>query len=379
MEKSNAGLRGRRATALLDVQPECSRDTIEINGAFGALPKPIRDVFATPTDTDLLSDVLAALRVDSSGLCVGELREPWAVQIVDFPMPHSWTVLEGTVWMQWAGMAPIAFHRGDTFLFPRGIGRTSCVLASSIDVRPVALHDVWRQAELQGYEPGASSRHPQYLRWGGTGNLTRIVSTVFTFRDRQLSPLIAALPELMVVRAAEAEGGGELIDAMMRFTLGSENTDLSGYRTLAKQIAQLLLTLVVRANSLSDRNSSLGWLAGLGDPQIARVLARIYREPDRRWTVAALARAAGMSRSVFAERFLTRVGQTPMRYLRAWRMHLASEALAGGSATVTMLAQDLGYQSEAAFRTAFRSATGQPPREFRRNAEIVQCKRQKKT
>jgi AraC family transcriptional regulator, alkane utilization regulator len=332
------------------------------------LPEPVLDSLTPPTDTDLLSDVLAALRVDSSALCLCELREPWGVQIDDLPMSISWTVLEGTVWMQRPDMKPIAFHRGDTLLLPRGIARRPCVLGSSTEVRPVLARDLWRQAELQGFELGGSRRHPQYLRWGGAGRLTRVVSTAFTFHDRQLSPLITALPEMMAVRASETEGGGEFIDALMRFALGSENAELPGYSALNVQTAQLLLALVVRAYALSNRNDSLGWLAGLGDPQTARVIASIYREPGRGWTVAALARIAGLSRSVFAERFLARVGQTPMQYLRAWRMHLACEALAGGNATVTMLAHDLGYRSEAAFRLAFRRVTGQPPREFRRHA-----------
>ncbi len=368
MERGSARSRACRPTGFQERPTAEPRDGATIRGTGAALPQSVADTLKPATETDLLSAVLAALRVDASGLCLLEFREPWGVQIDDLPLSHSWTVLDGTVWMQRPGTEPIAFHRGDTFLWPRGINRASCILASSIAVKPVPARDLWLEAELEGFELNGSSRHPQCLRWGGTGSLTRVVSTVFTFHNRQLSPLIAALPELMVVRAAETEGGGELIDALIRFTLGSESAALAGYSALVTQTAQLLLALVVRANALSNLNNSLGWLAGLGDPQIARALASIYHEPERSWTLAALASTAGMSRSVFAERFLARVGQTPMQYLRAWRMHLAGNALAGGNATITTLAQDLGYQSEAAFRAAFRRVTGVPPREFRRNA-----------
>lgn len=130
---------------------------------------------------------------------------------------------------------------------------------------------------------------------------------------------------------------------------------------LATQTAKLLLFHVIRKYALSVDNSTVGWLAGLCDPPIARALSSIHREPALHWSVAALARAAGLSRSVFAERFVARVGQTPMQYLRAWRMHLAREALSSGRTTVTELARDLGYQSEAAFR-ATSAGTHPSPR-----------------
>lgn len=131
---------------------------------------------------------------------------------------------------------------------------------------------------------------------------------------------------------------------------------------------QALLALIIRQHALSNDSSASGWLAGLGDPHIARALTCIHRQPDRDWTVTALSQAAELSRSLFAKRFLERVGQTPKRYLRDWRLHLAGEALASGHVTVAALTQKLGYRSEAAFRTAFRHATGQSPREFRRRA-----------
>lgn len=321
----------------------------------------------------MLSDVLASLQVDSSALYVFDFHEPWGVEIDDLPVSFSWTVVEGTVWMTSPGADPIAFHRGDTFLLPRGTGHKSYVLASSTEVSPVRGQDLWRQAQLQGFEPGTRMTGPMHVRWDGEGRLTRVVSAAFGFNDRQLGPLIAALPELIAVRAVEA--GAEFIDILLRFPLSREGADQPGFSALATQTAQLLLIHAVRTYALSIGNEALGWLAGLGDCRIARALTCIHREPERSWTVAGLARTAGLSRSRFAERFQARVGQTPMQYLCAWRMHLAREALARGNTSVTVLAQDLGYQSDAAFRAAFRRITGQPPREFRREAQTQRSKR----
>lgn len=315
-------------------------------------------------ETDLLGEMLASLRVDSSALYVFDFHEPWGVLVDELPIALSWTVMEGSVWMMSPGAEPIVFHRGDTFLLPRGTGRRSYVLASSPEATPIPGEQLWRDAQLVGFEPGARIGRPMHMRWGGDGACTRVISTAFGFSDRQLGPLVEALPEVIVVRAAET--GAEFIDVLLRFPFGRSQTPEPGFSVLAAHTAQLLLVHVVRTYALSLGAGRLGWLAGLGDPPIARALACIHREPEHAWTVAALARAAGLSRSRFAERFSERVGQTPMQYLRTWRIHLAREALTRGTTRVTDLGQDLGYQSDAAFRAAFRRLTGQPPRAFRR-------------
>ena len=73
-----------------------------------------------------------------------------------------------------------------------------------------------------------------------------------------------------------------------------------------------------------------------------------------------------MSRSVLAERFAHFVGLPPMQYLTQWRMQVAARLLADGSAKVSAVGRDVGYDSEAAFSRAFKKATGVPPARWRR-------------
>lgn len=315
---------------------------------------------------DLLSDVLDALRVEESLFCMFEFGDPWGVELEHMPLAMTWTVIEGTVWLLSPDSEPIAFHPGDTFLLPRGIVEKPYVFASSPDIEPRCAQDLWREAELQGFELGSHSGRRHHVRWGGPGKPTRVISTAFGYGDRGMSPLVSVLPELLFARASEKRGA--LADVMFRLVLAGESDVQPGLAALVRQIAQTLSVLVVRTHALSSDNRASGWLAGLGDSHISRALASIHREPGHDWTLTALARSAGLSRSLFAERFLARVGQTPKRYLRSWRMHLAREALAGGNVGVAALAHKLGYQSEAAFRKAFQDATGRPPLQFRRRA-----------
>jgi len=108
-----------------------------------------------------------------------------------------------------------------------------------------------------------------------------------------------------------------------------------------------------------------GWLAGLRDSAIGRVLALLHGDPARAWTMEDLARQAGMSRAVLAERFAGLVGMPPMRYLALWRMQLAARHLADGAAKIAAVAHEVGYESEAAFSRAFKRTTGRSPAAWR--------------
>ena len=56
-----------------------------------------------------------------------------------------------------------------------------------------------------------------------------------------------------------------------------------------------------------------------------------------------------------------------MQYLANWRMQLGAGLLRQGHAKVATIAQEVGYESEAAFARAFKRLVGQPPAAWRRS------------
>jgi len=129
-------------------------------------------------------------------------------------------------------------------------------------------------------------------------------------------------------------------------------------------LAQLVLVQALRAH-LATLQQPPGWLGGIGDPRIGKALACLHGEPARAWTVEALARAAGMSRTAFANRFRRLAGTTPLDYLSEWRMTMARRALASGDESIADIAARVGYRSDTAFNAAFKRAHGQSPGRFR--------------
>jgi AraC-like DNA-binding protein len=139
-----------------------------------------------------------------------------------------------------------------------------------------------------------------------------------------------------------------------------------GGSLIVQQLAHMMLVQALRLHLAEGAHGGASWLAALTDPQLHGAIAAMHDEPGYPWTLAKLARRAGMSRTVFALRFKEVVGETATEYLTRWRMLLAAERLSAGDERVATIASTLGYESESSFGKAFRRVLGQPPRRFAR-------------
>jgi transcriptional regulator GlxA family with amidase domain len=175
--------------------------------------------------------------------------------------------------------------------------------------------------------------------------------------------LLGALPEMMVLRRGSA--GDERMDHLVRFALRALRERGAGDREVLLRLSELMFVEVLRRHLHADSTPHAGWLCGLRDPLVAKVLTLLHRQAARVWTLDALAAEAGTSRSVLAARFVQHVGQPAMQYLTAWRMQLAARLLADSSVKVKAVAEAVGYQSEAAFSRAFKKAAGVAPANWR--------------
>jgi AraC-like DNA-binding protein len=123
---------------------------------------------------------------------------------------------------------------------------------------------------------------------------------------------------------------------------------------------------VVRRHVATLPPENVGWLAGLRDESIGRVLGKLHDRPAHDWSLDELGREAGLSRSVLAERFAHFVGIPPMQYLAQWRMQLAATLLSGTSLSLAEIAEQVGYGSETALSRAYKRWVGVAPADWRR-------------
>lgn len=176
---------------------------------------------------------------------------------------------------------------------------------------------------------------------GGMNLLVKLMPEVM-----QVNTLLDRNPEIMpMLRAMEREAAGARV----------------GFAGILARLADVVAATIVRDWVECGCDGASGLVAALRDPRLAGVIAALHRDPGRDWTVAELAAEMGSSRSVFAERFQTVTGMTPLRYVTDLRMRLAEQWIGRDRVAIETVAHRLGYGSQAAFSRAFKRVTGHPP------------------
>jgi AraC-like DNA-binding protein len=174
-----------------------------------------------------------------------------------------------------------------------------------------------------------------------------------------MHPLVGMMPEVMQVGTLMDRHPEILpiLEAMDRETRGER----AGFAAILARLADVVSALIVRDWVECGCVDASGWIEALRDPRLGRVISALHRDPGRNWTVATMAAEMGMSRAVFAERFLAVTGITPLRYLTDLRMRLATQWIARDHQSIDSVAERLGYGSQAAFSRAFKRTTGKSP------------------
>jgi AraC family transcriptional activator FtrA len=100
--------------------------------------------------------------------------------------------------------------------------------------------------------------------------------------------------------------------------------------------------------------------------RLGALLERMRADPAGETSLAALARAAGMSRRTFLRRFKANTGTTPAAWLTAARVARARDLLASSPAAIEEIAAAAGFGSAATLRHHFRRQMQLSPANYRR-------------
>lgn len=297
---------------------------------------------------DVLSEVLTLIRLRGELVYTAFLGEPWGLQFQPGPA-HFHFIETGEAWVTPAGEKPTQVNEGDLVLLPLGKGHVIAdALGSPVENIGVVAANHFDREEL-------------VLRHGGDGPVTRFVGGFFSFEGSPLPAVMSALPPLIHIPRGDA-GAPPWLAAISQFLVAEAQKPNPGSSLMISRLIDLLVIRTLRSWAASEANR-MGWLGGLGEERIGRVLSAMHADPFRRWTVQSLAEVARMSRSIFAERFTSAVGEPPLRYLSRWRLTIAADLLRSGGLKVTEAAYRSGYASDAAFSRAFKAHFGYAPSE----------------
>lgn len=202
------------------------------------------------------------------------------------------------------------------------------------------------------------------VRQGGGGERTDVVCGYLHSEHPLFDPSMRALPPVFVVRLPEGPASS-WVHASVAYALEATAPSNQGPAVLTTRLPELVLMEVLRVHLSAEPSDNRGWLVALRDPVLAPALALMHGKPEHPWSVGELAMRTAVSRSVLDDRFRQVLGQSPIRYLTQWRMHLAENLLGTTDLTVYDVAHRVGYQSEEAFSRAFKRERGESPGHWR--------------
>jgi AraC-like DNA-binding protein len=318
---------------------------------------------------EILSDVLRAVRLSGAIFFDVEATSPWIAEtppmaeIASLVMPEAehvigfHAVLSGSCWAELGNRSASALHlsAGDVIILPAGIRHSLCS-APGMQAEP----------DIAAYYRPTDRTLPFVLQKGGGGaGGARFVCGYLGCDAKPFNPLLDALPEVIHARG-QADGPGWAAQ-LIRMALGESQARRAGSEIVLARLSELLFVEVLRRHLETLPEDSRDWLSGLRNRHVGAALRLIHGRPAEAWTLEGLAREVGLSRSVFAERFTHYVHMTPMHYLGRWRLQLAARLLERPGVNIAQVAQDVGYESEAAFNRAFKKLMGTPPGVWRKS------------
>lgn len=300
-----------------------------------------------PDSGDPLAAVLSLLRPRTvlSKVISGAGR--WSIRYGAQNNPGFALLLEGSCFLDVDGVGPVELREGDFVLLPATPGFT---MASDLKLEPKLLQP----------------NHPRELRHGSQVGppSVRMLGGYFSFDRDNARLVLRLLPAMIHIRGSDR--GATALRKLAELISDEATSDHPGRDLILQRLVEVMLVEAIRYRPAVTNERERGLLAGLTDTGLARPLRHMHADVARRWTVASLAKLAGMSRAVFAERFNRKVGMPPMQYLLEWRMALAKDMLRRERPPLSEVAERVGYQSASAFSTAFARLTGRPPSELAR-------------
>ena len=295
-------------------------------------------------------EVIGGMQVGSASYVQFQLRAPWGIRFSTGTQARLVVVARGRCWLRWSGSKkPMQVEAGGCLIIKPGI---------AFDMSDGEQRKVISCESLQASRDGYVVEH------GGTGEPAELLIGRFSFDPVASEPLVAPMPPLVHVPLDKAHA--ELVQGTLAL-IGRETTqDGLGAGFVIQRLTDALFVQTMRALFSTGRDFAPGWVTAHADRRVAKAIRAVHAELARAWTVADMAREAGLSRSSFAAVFTAAVGESPLDYITNWRIYRAKVLLSSSDESLAEIASRVGYDSDTALSRAFKRKVGVPPGAFRR-------------
>ncbi len=307
---------------------------------------------------DLLSDILSRMRLTGTLYFRTSFTSPWSIKVPAFEKAARFHFAhQGRCFVRIEkDKAPVALEQGDLIIITRGAPHTLYCDPTTED-QAVMLDEV---VEKSGFTGSGTLIYGET----GTNHETQLICGHFAFDENANHPLIEALPSHIHIRNY-GEANGHWMENTLRVIGAEAGREQMGAHLIATKLSEIIFAQALRTY-LNNEGADKPVMAGFADPAIASALEAIHQDPAFPWTLAALSKIAGMSRTSFAIKFSRCMPTAPMGYITRWRMQIARQSLAETNAPIIEIAESVGYHSEAAFGRVFKKVFQTAPATYRR-------------
>lgn len=291
------------------------------------------------------------------------MTPPWSLRILAESPLTLLAGVRGQTWVVPDAGEPVRIDPGDVVV-TRAPGHYNVADSPTTSPR-VVIHRGQECCDLDGNSVRDEWAHG-IRTWGNDPRGTTVfVVGAYEHLSDVSDRLLRALPP--VLSLSRAEWKSPLVPMLCDEVLKDE----PGQAVVLDRLLDLLLSSVLKAWFSQRRSSGPAWWRFQGDPIVERALRIMHERPAHPWTMDQLAAQSGASRATLARRFSDLVGESPMAFLRNWRMALAADLLCRPGETVSSIAEKVGYATPFAFSAAFKRARGISPHEHRESARTL--------
>ena len=308
---------------------------------------------------DPLSEVFGSMKIQEAVYTRLEATAPWGFHYTGDTVPRIRFALmvRGSGLLKFKNQRrAISLAAGDVFIFILSDGAFTMV---DHPRSPVADYRELRKLEADCV-----------IHYGGGGAPTTVVSGSFRMSPFEAPLISSLLPRYLHLRLEQNRSNAfqSVLDLLAAETA---QPGIASSR-LISCLYESMFVYAIRAYASSAAAPPKGWLAALSDKHLSKAIESMHSALDGNWSVESLAREACMSRSAFASKFRTVLGQTPLEYLTQWRMHKAGAMIRSNNTSFSEVASAVGYGSQSSFSRVFRREMRVAPREYRRKCALLQ-------
>src|SRR5437868_14505093 len=245
---------------------------------------------------DVLSEVLKVVKLQGALFYNAEFSSPWSIRaassqgLVRYFAPGTDNVIiyhlltEGRASVRLNDGTCVNLKAGDIVMLPSGDPH---IMENGPPTPTVDESDQLGEVLAQGLK---------LWRLGGGGEVTKFVCGYMACDPRLSQVFLSGLPPLFKV-SIRNDASGRWLENSIRFSVDEADASRSGGEAVLAKLSEVLFIETLRADITQLPAEQTGWLAGARDSDVGKTLALMHRSPAQLWTIASLAKEAGLSRS----------------------------------------------------------------------------------